>query len=207
MCRILLKVLHSRVIAWKPSEQANMLISFGLPRPDSVRFLLHGHIRSYTKGYLRDLPRILPRPLPAFLIAMHAWLDFSRLRMRFLWMIYKVCPQCSTTVHIRRAVCGCGYVASRNSLTMRCRLWNTSELIGYVKWMWEPLKHQGKPSLAPKLTVVQYMFHNIFKNSHVYSIYITLYKNSHVYSNPLTFTLLCLKIVFSVISYFALHTK
>ena len=21
----------------------------------------------------------------------------------------KVCPQCSTTVHVRRAVCGCGY--------------------------------------------------------------------------------------------------
>ena len=49
---ILLKLLRSRVIACKPSEQANMLISFGLPRRGSARFVLRGCIRSYTKGIL-----------------------------------------------------------------------------------------------------------------------------------------------------------
>ena len=54
MWRILLKVVRSRVIAWKPSEQANMLISFGLPWPGSARFVLSGYIRRYTKVDLRD---------------------------------------------------------------------------------------------------------------------------------------------------------
>ena len=64
MWRILLKVLRLKVTAWKPSKQANTLISFSLPRPGSARFVLHGRIRSYTKGDLRDL---LNGPLPAFL--------------------------------------------------------------------------------------------------------------------------------------------
>ena len=35
-----------------------MLISIGLPRPGSARFVLRGRIRSYTKGDLRDLLRL-----------------------------------------------------------------------------------------------------------------------------------------------------
>ena len=47
-----------------------MVISFRLPRPGSARFVLRGHIRSYTEGFLRDLLRLSPGPLPAFLTAM-----------------------------------------------------------------------------------------------------------------------------------------
>ena len=54
MWRILLEVMRSRGIAWKPSKQANMLISFGLPRPGSACFVFRGRIRSYTKGIYLD---------------------------------------------------------------------------------------------------------------------------------------------------------
>ena len=60
MWQTLLKVLCSRVIAWKPSEQ-----SLG---SGSARFVLSG---CYTKGDLRDLLRLCTGPLPAYLTAMH----------------------------------------------------------------------------------------------------------------------------------------
>ena len=40
------KVLHSKVMARETSEQANMLMSIGLPQTDPACFLHHGGIRS-----------------------------------------------------------------------------------------------------------------------------------------------------------------
>ena len=51
---------------WKPSEQANMLISFVLPQPVPSHFVLCEHIRSYMKGALWDLLSPWTMPLPAF---------------------------------------------------------------------------------------------------------------------------------------------
>ena len=53
----------------------------------------------------------------------------------------KVCPQCSITVHVRRAVFGCGHAFHLNvkcSLAICRKQWNTEEQIGL---MWEPFKH------------------------------------------------------------------
>ena len=68
-------------MVWKPSEQANMLISFGLPPPDFAHVVLRGRIRSYTKGDLRST-QALDRTAAGF-THNDAW-SASRLRMCFL---------------------------------------------------------------------------------------------------------------------------
>ena len=58
VAQIMLKVLYSWVIVWKPSEQAKTLISFGLPRPGSACFVFRGCTRSHTKGNWQDLLKL-----------------------------------------------------------------------------------------------------------------------------------------------------
>ena len=47
------KLLRSRVMAWKPSEQANMLISTGLPRPGPLALCILKAQKVTTKGVYR----------------------------------------------------------------------------------------------------------------------------------------------------------
>ena len=46
---IFVKVLRSKVMAWKPSQQANVLISTGFPRP-TARSMYFDSIRSHNEG-------------------------------------------------------------------------------------------------------------------------------------------------------------
>ena len=50
---IFVKVPHSEVMARKPSEQANMLISTGLPRPDPLALCTKEAQEATTKGVYR----------------------------------------------------------------------------------------------------------------------------------------------------------
>ena len=94
-----IKVLCSKAVAWKPSEQVNVLISFGLPRPGSTCFRLRGHIRSYMKGDLRDLLRLWTRLLPLFSQQCMVWHSAStyRLHVRFSTYARAVFPMCAAS--------------------------------------------------------------------------------------------------------------
>ena len=47
---IFIKTLHSKVMPWKPSEQANMLINTGLPRPVPLALCILMAQEVTTKG-------------------------------------------------------------------------------------------------------------------------------------------------------------
>ena len=56
---IFVKLLCSKVMAWKPSEQANMLISTGLPRPGPLALCILSAFHSFKIYFLLSCIRLV----------------------------------------------------------------------------------------------------------------------------------------------------